>query len=330
MNKKRAQIIIRNNFCPVQIFAYLYNLIAEKKISPYNPFMKSMTGYGSVRLETETSLLEVSIRTINGRFLEPRFHLPRELVGVESILKRELSLYFRRGTIDIFVSRKDAGQKSNLKLILHEDLAAEWLAASQTLSKKFKLRSKLDMATLLQLPDVVRFEEQEEGLKKESKMLIIAFKRACQKCQNEREREGKALQIELIMTVERLKTLVDEMANLRNEASASLKDRFESKVMSRFKDMQLDPQRLYQEVVIQLEKADIQEEISRLVEHMKHFEELLKSSESEGKKLDFYTQELLREVNTIGSKSQLTPLTKIVVLAKTEVEKIREQVQNIE
>lgn len=292
--------------------------------------MKSMTGYGSVRLETETSLLEVSIRSINGRFLEPRFHLPRELMSVEAELKRVLNQFFQRGTIDIFVSRKDAGQKSNLKLILHEDLAGEWLNASIKLGKKFKMTTKLDVTTLLQLPDVVRFEEQEEGLKKESKMLKLAFKRACQKCLNERDREGKALQKELLATIERLKTLVEQMASLRNEASANLKERFENKVMSRFKDLQLDPQRLYQEVVIQLEKADIQEELSRLCEHMKHFEELLMSADSQGKKLDFYTQELLREVNTIGSKSQLTPLTKIVVLAKTEIEKIREQVQNIE
>lgn len=292
--------------------------------------MKSMTGFGSVRLETETSVLEVSVRSVNGRYLEPRFHLPRELFFIESDLKKILVQYFQRGTVDIFVARKNVGQKSNLKLILHEDLAGEWLNAGKILNKKFKMKSNLDMATLLQLPDVVKFEEQEEGLVRDSKALLGVFKKACVNCQQERNREGQALKNELAGILSRLKDLVAQMMDLRSQASATLKERFESKVMARFKDLQLDPQRLYQEVVIQLEKADIQEELSRLDEHIKHFEELLNSQEAQGKKLDFYTQELLREVNTIGSKSQVTPLTRIVVMAKTDIEKIREQVQNIE
>jgi uncharacterized protein (TIGR00255 family) len=292
--------------------------------------MKSMTGYGSVRFETETSILEVSIRSINGRYLEPRFHLPRELHFVESDLKKELIKFFQRGTVDVFISRKDAGQKSNLKLILHEDLAEEWLNASKKLNKKFKLKSNLSTEALLKMPDVVRFEEQESGLIRDSKVLINVLKKACLKCQQERQREGLALQKELTGLLNHLKTQVTEMLELRTQASEALKERFETKVMSRLKDAQVDPQRLYQEVVIQLEKADIQEELSRLDEHIKHFEVLLESSETQGKKLDFYTQELLREVNTIGSKSQITALTRIVVMAKTDIEKIREQVQNIE
>jgi len=124
------------------------------------------------------------------------------------------------------------------------------------------------------------------------------------------------------------------VTKLRDEANKALLERFEAKVKSRLpKDVaahQVDPQRISQEIVIQLEKADINEEIIRLTEHIKNFEKLVEQPVVEGKKLDFYTQELLREVNTIGSKSQVAGITEAVVDAKTLIERIREQVQNIE
>lgn len=292
--------------------------------------MFSMTGFGTTRLETEISILEVSVRSVNGRFLESRVHLPRELFFIENDLKKELAQFFQRGTVDVFVTRKAEGQKSNLKMIVHEDIAQNWLKASQQLNKKLKLKGKLDTITLLQLPDVIHFEESQEGIMNDAKTVKKLFKKACQSCLAERKREGLALRKELQSILDTLKNILAEMVTFREEANASLKERFEARVLSRWKDLQLDQQRLYQEVVMQLEKSDIQEELTRLTEHFKHFEELFESEESQGKKLDFYTQELLREVNTIGSKSQITSLTRLVVMAKTNIDKLREQVQNIE
>lgn len=292
--------------------------------------MKSMTGFGSGRTQTETSVIELNVKSVNGRFLETRFHLPREFWFLESELKKELQNYFHRGTIDILVTRRQTGRRSNLKMIVHEDLAQEWVKASQKFNKKFKLDSEMDSLRLLQLPDVVQFEEQEIGLASDAKAVKNLFSKACGLCHQERKREGQGLQKELVRLLQNLKGHVREMAEKKDKAASALKERFESKVLSKAKDFQLDPARLYQEVVLQLEKADIQEELARLTEHLQHFEVLLKSSEPQGKKLDFYSQELLREVNTIGSKSQLTGLTKIVVTAKAEIEKIKEQVQNIE
>ena len=147
------------------------------------------------------------------------------------------------------------------------------------------------------------------------------------------ERAGarrQVLQKELEKLVHDLEKQVAIVAGLREDANRQLQERFEQKIGSRLKGQEMDPQRLTQEIVIQLEKADINEELVRLTEHLKNYKDLLKSAQAEGKKLDFYTQELLREVNTIGSKSQVAKITQAVVEAKTLIERLREQVQNVE
>ncbi len=120
------------------------------------------------------------------------------------------------------------------------------------------------------------------------------------------------------------------ISGLREDANQLLQEKFEQKIRARLKGNEIDPARLSQEIVIQLEKADINEELSRLSEHIKNYRQLVSSSQGEGKKLDFYTQELLREVNTIGSKSQVAKITQSVVEAKTVIERLREQVQNVQ
>jgi uncharacterized protein (TIGR00255 family) len=165
-------------------------------------------------------------------------------------------------------------------------------------------------------------------------ILKKVFDAALKKFDSERLREGLALKKDLQKNLKELQKHISKILKLRDEVNKALLERFESKVKSRLpKEVaghQMDPQRISQEIVIQLEKADINEEIIRLTEHIKNFEKLVELPVVEGKKLDFYTQELLREVNTIGSKSQVAGITESVVDAKTIIERIREQVQNIE
>src|SRR5690606_20882053 len=127
-----------------------------------------------------------------------------------------------------------------------------------------------------------------------------------------------------------LEKQVKVISQMRESANAQLQERYETKVKARMKGTEIDPARLAQEIVIQLERADINEELSRLQEHIKNYRQLIQSKDAEGKKLDFYTQELLREVNTIGSKSQVAKITSAVVEAKTLIERLREQVQNVQ
>lgn len=293
-----------------------------------------MTGFGTFRSNNNEVAIEVSIRAVNGRFLETRFHLPRHFFPYESELKRKFTGTVLRGTVDIFISRKVKTIWQSGKILVNTKLAQEYMKAFKKLSGDLKMKEQIRLDQISKQPDVIQFEEADSISPQELVILKKTFDAALKKFDIERVREGQALKKDLIKNLKDLQKHIGKISKLRDEANKALLERFEAKVKSRLpKDMasqQMDPQRISQEIVIQLEKADINEEIIRLTEHIKNFEKLAELSVVEGKKLDFYTQELLREVNTIGSKSQVAGITESVVDAKTLIERIREQVQNIE
>lgn len=293
--------------------------------------MKSMTGFGSAQAESPLSFIEVTIRTVNGRFFEPRLHLPREFLPFEPEVKKILTSVFKRGTCDVFVSRKKVpGSGKAYEVRVQKDLAKKYHKVFSDLGKSLGIKSQISLETIARFPEVMIVEEKSESLEEERKALLEACKQAAQKCDQERGREGKALQKELGKLLGELEDLREKMNELREEANQSLEERMRQKIKQKGAGLDLDPQRLSQEVVFQLDRSDINEELVRLHEHVQSYKQLLNSREAEGKKLDFYTQELLREVNTIGSKSQLASLTQVMVLAKTAIERLREQVQNVE
>lgn len=292
--------------------------------------MKSMTGYGNAKLQLKDLSVEVTLRSVNGRFLDTRFHLPREFIPFESDLKKLLTQNILRGTVDIFVVRRNKALHETAEIHVNEVLVKKYLTAFKHIAKVTKLATPLHLEVLAKMPDVMVVEEKHEVSSQEEKLLLKVFAKACADCVSEREREGKFLQKELEKLVHDLEKQVAVVSSLREVANASLQERYEQKVASRMKGQEVDSHRLAQEIVIQLEKADINEELVRLTEHIKNYKELLLSPQAEGKKLDFYTQELLREVNTIGSKSQVAKITQSVIEAKTLIERLREQVQNIE
>ncbi|QDK37419.1 YicC/YloC family endoribonuclease [Bdellovibrio sp. NC01] len=292
--------------------------------------MKSMTGYGNARVQSKDVTIEVSIRSVNGRFLEPRFHLPREFVAFEGDLKKVLSSTLLRGTVDVFISRRVKNVGGKTQMTVNDALAKKYLTAYKHLSKELGVPFQVHLEAMARLPDVIKLEETYELFAGEEKVLKKAFADACKNCDKERVREGKALRNDLTALLVSLEKQVKAITGLREEANAQLQDKFEQKIRARLKGNEIDPTRLSQEIVIQLEKADINEELSRLSEHIKNYRQLVSSQQAEGKKLDFYTQELLREVNTIGSKSQVAKITQAVVEAKTLIERLREQVQNVQ
>lgn len=295
--------------------------------------MKSMTGFGLARGQTAESTVEVSIRAVNGRFLESRFHLPKSYYAFESDLKKKLAEFIKRGTVDVYVSRKQREQTINGQIVVNTRLAKEYLKSFRKLSKDLGLKEEVRFDLISRQPDVLSLEENNQVGNQEVQNLKKTFEAALKKIQEERIREGLALKKDLSKNLKDLQKITQKISKLRDEANKMLQEKFEQKIKARLtKDTTtvLDPQRVTQEIVIQLEKADINEEITRLNEHVKNFEKLIDSQIVEGKKLDFYTQELLREVNTIGSKSQVSGITESVVEAKTLIERLREQVQNIE
>lgn len=296
--------------------------------------MKSMTGFGVFKTQSNELTIEVSLRAVNGRFLETRFHLPRVYFSFESDLKKKLSSTTLRGTVDIYISRKLKTNTTSGRISVNTKLAQEYLKAFKKLSADLRMNEAIRFEQISKQPDVLQIEESDSINPQEVTLLRRTFEAALKKFDSERVREGLALKRDLQKNLKELQKYVQKISKMRDEANKILIERFESKVKSRLPKevagQTMDPQRISQEIVIQLEKADINEEITRLTEHLKNFEKLIESSVVEGKKLDFYTQELLREVNTIGSKSQVSGITEAVVEAKTMIERIREQVQNIE
>jgi uncharacterized protein (TIGR00255 family) len=215
-------------------------------------------------------------------------------------------------------------------MTVNKELAKKYMDAYKALAKELKIKPQFHVETIARLPEVIKMEESHEVSGLEKKALLQAFDKACKGCEAERKREGKSLRKELETLLESLEKEVNEIQSVREEVNQNLLQRFEQRIKSRLTGMEIDSGRLSQEVVIQIEKADINEELIRLKEHIKNYRQLFQIEEAQGKKLDFYTQELLREVNTIGSKSSVSQLTQSVVQAKTFIERLREQVQNVE
>jgi uncharacterized protein (TIGR00255 family) len=292
--------------------------------------MKSMTGFGSASISTPEFELDINVKSVNGRFLDLRLHLPREYSPFESEMKKHLGQIFFRGTVDVYFNRRlgPAGESLNVKV--QTALAEKYLNALQTLTQTLKLSGQPSLEMLLRFPDVIKTEELKDLSGKEKAQVIATLLEATKACDQERVREGLSLKKEFGELLSALDLFVKSSETLRTQANEALEKRYQERLAKFGFEGQIEPQRLAQEVVMQLERADISEEISRLREHLKAYRELLNNPVAQGKKLDFYAQELLRELNTIGSKSHVAELTQAVVEAKTVIERVREQVQNVE
>ncbi len=294
--------------------------------------MNSMTGYGSAQggsLESEV-YIEVTVKALNGRFLETRFQLPTHYNPFENELKGILQKHFVRGRLEVFVRRKQGMASENLKTVVRSDIAKLWMNGYKQLGASLKLLAEPTLDMVVRLPDVISFEENFEVSGREKKLLQETLEKACGLCKTERKREGEMLKAELLDLTKQLEKKLDQVFKLRKQGNEALKKTLFKRLDDLgFSNANKDP-RFIQEAALLVEKHDITEEVVRLREHVEVFHSVIREGGAQGKKLDFYTQELLREANTIGSKSQVTKLTELVVDAKALVERLKEQVQNVE
>lgn len=274
--------------------------------------------------------VEISVRSVNGRFLEIRFHLPREYFPFENELKTIVSQKIKRGTVDIFISRRSKSFGKKQKVGVNSELASEYFNAYKALGKTLKIKAEPSLESILRLPGVLALEEEPDVHEHEFATLSKIMNEALAKQTDERVREGAALKRELLVLVSELMQIVEQIEKHREEANKNLEQKLLTKFEQKNKSLSVEPQRFAQEVMLYLEKSDINEEVVRLREHLHTYKTALSKGTAEGKQLDFYTQELLREINTIGSKSQVAAITALVVQAKTFIERLREQVQNLE
>lgn len=297
--------------------------------------MQSMTGYGSAEGRGKKWAFSVQLKSINSRFFDIKLHVPGALSGLEPEMRALVSNKFSRGTLDIYVKAEMVGLGVSKLPQINEGLLEHYQSSILKAAKKIKPKPSGDISwsDLLKLPEVIRFESQGELPAEEKKALVKIFTQALKTCEDERNREGqrlakdlKKLLVEMQGNLKKIKTLQDKV---NGQMPAAQVERI--RVSLEKKGLELNETRLNEEWAYYRERSAIFEEVERLTVHLGHCLNLLaKSDQPVGKRLDFYTQELLREFNTIGSKTNSAEVTQLVVESKNLIERLREQVQNIE
>ncbi len=292
-----------------------------------------MTGYGRGSVAGERFRATVELRSVNGRFLEIRGKLPRSLLFLEPDLRSILEGKIRRGVVDFTVTVQPL--EANLSVHLAEDVATAYVKQAERMAKEFDISSGLSALALLRLPGVAVSDDPAAGFGSDAgecvkAALEQALSALLEMRRSEGEKLGRVLQRELAEIKSHKEWIRKHRAELNEKHFRRLETRIESWV-GKSRGV-LEETRIYQEVAFYLDRADVTEELDRLAAHLKQCEEALGAvgAKSLGKRLEFLSQEMGREVNTIGSKSDLVEITNHVVEMKLTLEKVREQVQNLE
>ncbi len=299
--------------------------------------LKSMTSFGRGVAAGANFKLTVELKSVNNRYLEVVVHSPRLLLFLEQAMKSQVAQFATRGKVDVFVQLESLGERTP-RLKTDKALAAAYLEAAQELANALKqpLVVKLTLENLLTLPGLLTMEqanevEEAENQAELTQVLNQALSEALQAFAAMRAQEGERLQTDLLRRAEVVTDLVHQIDGFAEQVVAE----YQTKLLARIgellpENVPLDETRLANEVAYFADRACINEELVRLESHLVQLRQLLQAEEPVGRKLDFLLQELNREINTIGSKANSLPINQLVIEAKSELEKIREQIQNIE
>ena len=293
--------------------------------------VKSMTGYGRGDQSFEGLQVTVELRAVNNRYLDCTVKMPRAYIFAEDAMKAKVQSAVGRGKVDVFVTMVHSGG-DDMVVTVNEELAKSYLDALKRLHELGGGRVKKDFRAtdVARFPDVLTVEKQEEDPELVKERLIAVLDLAIADFNSMREREGERLAIDILSRAETFETLLGEVEELSPQTVADYRARLEGKMREVLQNTQIDEGRLLTEAAIFADKVAVDEETVRLHSHLSQLRELLAAGGAVGRKLDFLIQEFNRETNTIGSKCSDLEVTRRVVDMKAEIEKIREQVQNLE
>lgn len=291
--------------------------------------IRSMTGYGRRQVPWQDGAVTVEIRSVNHRFLEVACRLPRTLSHLEETCKKVIQQLCARGRVDLTVSVQ-GGKGRAASISLDQGLAKQYHRALLTLKKSLKLRGSIDVALVAGLRDVVSVSDQPAEDPKLAQLVEKLVGQAAKDLLEMRKREGTALAKDMNERISTLREFRLEVERRAPRAVQEIFDRMKLRVEKLLEGGTADLPRLHQELAIYADRGDITEELVRLDSHMIQFEQQLNRAESVGKTMDFLVQEMGREVNTIGSKANDAEIAATVVKMKAELERIKEQVQNVE
>lgn len=291
--------------------------------------VKSMTGFGRALVEDDKRSFLVEIRGVNHRYLDLNIRMPKSLMPLEDRIRKVIAKKMQRGKMDVFVTYKNIA-KEEVEVLANETLAKGYVEALRGLKKGFSLEGEVSISLLAKFPDVLYVEEKEEHLEELWTLLVQAVEGASSQMLAMKTAEGAALKEDLLRKKEEILSLVEQVKEKDKFVIPLYKARLEKRITELLDKIPVDEQRLALEIAMYTDKASIDEEITRLTSHMEQLEKFLEEEEPVGRKLDFLAQEMNREANTMASKSVDLDITNLVLSIKNEVEKIREQMQNIE
>ena len=287
-----------------------------------------MTGYGVGRVKAEDGECLVEIKSLNNKYCDVNIKNNFQSLEIEQKIEKLIKDMVSRGKVNILVKVENYGLTEE-KIILNEDIADSCYKNLKALKEKYNLKDEIGIDSMLKFKDIFKIIKEEEATKIWP-LVEKALNLALNSLLKMREREGKVLITDIRKRVKKIQKLIDKIEKYSKSSPLDYKDKFLSKIKNMTDGLNVDEGRIELEAAIFAEKTDITEEITRLKSHLIQFDDLLNSEESVGRKMDFLTQEINREVNTIGSKTNDIEVTSLVVLVKSELEKIREQARNIE
>jgi uncharacterized protein (TIGR00255 family) len=291
--------------------------------------LKSMTGYGRGEGMVGTRHIVFEVKSVNHKFFEVNSRVPRGYMFLEDRLKNYLHERVARGKLDVFLQIENLGE-SAVEVGVNHSLAAGYYKALSELQKSYKLPDGPSLALLSRYQDIFTISkapEDEEALWQDVLEIIVP---TVESFLHMRETEGARLKADIMSRAGRILSLVDQVEQLSPGTVADYRERLQNKIQELLGDSRFDEQRVLMEVAVFADKVAVDEETVRLRSHFAQMEKLAESEGPVGRKIDFLVQEMNREANTIGSKSQNTEIAYLVVEIKSEIEKIREQIQNIE
>lgn len=291
--------------------------------------IKSMTGFGRYEVSETERKITVEMKSVNHRYLDVNIKMPKKLNFFEAAIRAELKNYIQRGKVDIFITYEDFTQ-NNVCVKYNKDIAAEYMKYLNQMSQDFGLDNDIRISALSRYPEVLSMEEQTADEEEIWKALSKAVRGAAEGFVETRIREGENLKNDLVDKLNGMLQHVDFITERSPQLISEYKSKLREKVKELLEDSQIDENRLLMEVTIFADKVCVDEELVRLRSHIETTKQTLAEGGSIGRKLDFIAQEMNREANTILSKANDLEISGRAIELKTEIEKVREQIQNIE
>lgn len=292
--------------------------------------IRSMTGYGKQSLNVDGREYQIEIKSVNHRYLDINIKMPKTLSYLEESVKKEISEKIKRGKVDVFITYEN-NSKEGRNITINKELAKLYIEQLKELAEEEKISSNIEVMEIAKFPDIltIKADEEDEKIKQEITQVTTE---ATNKIVEMKAIEGEKIAQDLLQRISKIENKIMEISSKSTGLIEEYVVKLEKRIQEILKTEEIDKSRIAQEVVIYADKCSIQEEITRLKSHIYQFRNLITNNQNEtiGKKLDFIIQEMNRETNTIGSKANNLEITNGVIDIKTEIEDIREQIQNIE